>query len=61
MVYRKSNTEEISPSNERAGPLLLAEGLVEVDDAFIGVRDSGKRGRGAEGKKPVIFAVEQRK
>ena len=35
------------------------EGLVEVDDAFVGGRKSGKRGRSAEGKKPVIFAVEQ--
>lgn len=36
------------------------EGIVECDDAFIGGRKSGKRGRGAEGKKPVIFAVEKR-
>ena len=37
------------------------EGLVEVDDAFVGGRRPGKRGRGSEGKKPVIFAVEQQK
>ena len=36
------------------------EGLVEMDDAFVGGRKPGKRGRGAEGKKPVIFAVELR-
>ena len=36
------------------------EGLVEMDDAFVGGRKPGKRGRGAEGKKPVIFAVEWR-
>ena len=35
------------------------EGLVEVDDAFVGVRKPGKRGRGSEGKKLVIFVVEQ--
>ena len=31
-----------------------------MDDAFVGGRQPGKRGRGAEGKKPVIFAVEWR-
>ena len=35
------------------------EGLAEMDDAFVGGRKPGKRGRGSEGKKPVIFAVEQ--
>ena len=34
----------------------LLGGLVEVDDAFVG----GKRGRGAQGKTPVLFAVEKR-
>ena len=32
------------------------EGVIELDDAFIGGRKSGKRGRGAEGKVPVIVA-----
>jgi transposase-like protein len=35
-------------------------GLVEVDDAFIGGKRKGKRGRGAEGKKQVIVAVESK-
>ena len=36
-------------------------GLVELDDAFVGGRRSGgKCGRGAEGKTPVIVAVESR-
>lgn len=35
-------------------------GLVEVDDAWVGGRRSGKRGRGAEGKTPVLLAVENR-
>ena len=35
-------------------------GLVELDDAYVGGRKSGKRGRGAEGKKPVLFAVDRR-
>jgi transposase-like protein len=34
--------------------------LVELDDAFIGGKKTGKRGRGASGKKPIIVAVEQK-
>ena len=34
---------------------------VELDDAFVGGRTrGGKRGRGAEGKRPVLVAVEHR-
>ena len=36
------------------------KGLVEVDNAFVGGRKPSKRVRGAEEKKSVIFAVEQR-
>ena len=36
------------------------EGLAELDDACAGGSRPGKRGRGAEGRKPVIFAVERR-
>jgi transposase-like protein len=36
-------------------------GLIELDDAFIGgTHRGGKRGRGAEGKSPVMVAVENR-
>lgn len=34
--------------------------LVEIDDALVGGRRSGKRGRGAEGKSAVLVAVENR-
>jgi len=34
------------------------EGIIEVDETLIGGKKSGKRGRGAEGKKLVIIAVE---
>lgn len=34
--------------------------LIEIDDAFVGGRRSGKRGRGAEGKTAVLVAVENR-
>jgi transposase-like protein len=36
------------------------ENLIECDDAFIGGKRPGKRGRGAAGKKPVLVAVERR-
>jgi len=35
-------------------------GLIEVDDAHIGGKRGGKRGRGAAGKTPVLVAVERR-
>ncbi len=38
---------------------LIAD-LIEFDDTYIGGRRTGKRGRGAEGKKPVLVAVENR-
>ena len=34
--------------------------LIELDDTYIGGKKPGKRGRGAEGKKPVLVAVENR-
>lgn len=34
--------------------------LIEIDDAFVGGRRSGKRGRGAEGKAAMLVAVENR-
>lgn len=35
------------------------EGVVEVDETFIGGPRSGKRGRGAEGKALVVIAVQE--
>ena len=34
-------------------------GLIETDDAYIGGKKAGKRGRGAAGKKPILIAVEK--
>ena len=34
--------------------------LIELDDAFVGGKRCGKRGRGADGKRPVLVAVESR-
>jgi len=33
---------------------------IEVDDAFVGGKQAGKRGRGAEGKTPVLVVYENR-
>ena len=35
------------------------DGEVEIDEAYFGGRKSGKRGRGAEGKTPVVGMVER--
>ena len=32
--------------------------LIEIDEAFVGGRHGGQRGRGAAGKSPVLVAVE---
>ena len=34
------------------------ENLIEFDDAYIGGKRTGKRGRGAAGKRPIFVAVE---
>lgn len=33
-------------------------GTIELDDALVGGKHKGKRGRGAQGKTPVIIAVK---
>ena len=38
----------------------VLRGRVEVDDAYLGGTRSGKRGRGAAGKRPFVIAVETR-
>jgi hypothetical protein len=36
------------------------EGNVDVDEFFVGGQEEGKRGRGKENKKLVVFAIEKR-
>jgi len=38
----------------------LFDELIELDDTYVGGKKPGKRGRGAQGKKPVLVAVEHR-
>lgn len=40
--------------------LYRLSGTIELDDAFIGGKHKGKRGRGAQGKTPVLIACENR-
>ena len=36
----------------------ILSGIIEIDDAYLGGKRKGKRGRGAEGKMPFLAAVE---
>lgn len=38
--------------------LYRLQNMIELDDAYVGGKRSGKRGRGASGKKPIIVACE---
>ena len=40
--------------------LYRLSGTIELDDAFVGGKHKGKRGRGAQGKTPVIVACENK-
>ena len=44
---------------DRDGPYRL-QNLIEFDDAYVGGKRTGKRGRGAAGKSPILIAVETR-
>jgi transposase-like protein len=36
------------------------QNFIELDDAYVGGKRTGKRGRGAAGKRPILVAVETR-
>lgn len=36
----------------------VLDGRVEIDDAYLGVKKPGKRGRGSENKIPFVVAVQ---
>ena len=38
----------------------FVEDLVELDDTYVGGIRAGKRGRDAEGKKPVLVAIKHK-
>ncbi len=51
----KQKIMQVMLTREAAKPL---QGRVELDDAYLGGKRSGKRGRGAAGKTPFVAAVE---
>ena len=51
---------KIRTAMEHRDSIYRLENIIEMDDAFVGGKRPGKRGRGARGKKPVLVAVERR-
>src|SRR3989344_5078315 len=45
---------------EKSGNGNLFQNVVEVDETYIGGKHEGKRGRGAEGKTPVVGIAERK-
>jgi len=45
---------------EKSGNGGLLENVVEVDETYVGGKHSGKRGRGAEGKTPIVGIVQRK-
>ncbi len=50
----KLRTAMVRPGRDRLS------GIVEVDEAYIGSKHHGKRGRGAEGKELVLITIEDK-
>ena len=52
--------KKIRTAMEHRDSIYRLENFIELDDAVVGGKRPGKRGRGAQGKKPVMVAVERR-
>lgn len=52
--------KKIRTAMEHRDSIYRLENIIEMDDAMVGGKRPGKRGRGAQGKKPIIVAVERR-
>jgi transposase-like protein len=53
--------QKIRVAMGRRDSIYRLDDLIELDDTYVGgKRSGGKRGRGAEGKKPVLVAVENK-
>lgn len=59
-ISARSMLKKIRTAMAHRGSIYRLEKLIEFDDTYVGGKRSGKRGRGAEGKKPVLVAVESR-
>jgi transposase-like protein len=51
---------KIRTAMEHRDSIYRLENFIEMDDALVGGKKPGKRGRGAQGKKSIMVAVENR-
>lgn len=59
-ISARSILKKIRTAMAHRDSIYRLENLIEFDDTYVGGKRAGKRGRGAEGKKPVLVAVEAR-
>ena len=52
--------KKIRTAMEHRDSLYRLKNLIEMDDAVVGGKRPGKRGRGAKGKNPIVVAIERR-
>lgn len=60
-VTARNMLKKIRQAMAHRDSLYRLKNIIEFDDTYVGGKRAGKRGRGAEGKKPVLVAVETRK
>lgn len=59
-ISARSMLKKIRTAMAHRDSIYRLDKLIEFDDTYVGGKRSGKRGRGAEGKTPVLVAVETR-
>ena len=59
-ITARSMLSKIRQAMAHRDSIYRLSNLIELDDTVVGGKRSGKRGRGAEGKRPVLVAVESR-
>ena len=59
-VSARNMLKKIRTAMAHRDSIYRLEKLIEFDDTYVGGKRTGKRGRGAAGKRPVLVAVETR-
>ena len=59
-ITARSMLRKIRQAMAHRDSIYRLSNLIELDDTVVGGKRSAKRGRGAEGKRPVLVAVETR-
>jgi transposase-like protein len=59
-ISARSILKKIRAAMAHRDSIYRLEKLIEFDDTYVGGKRAGNRGRGAEGKRPVLVAVESR-